>query len=283
MDNLVSIIIPLYNREKTIVAAVNSALQQTYKNIEVIVVDDGSKDQSLEMISTINDERLQIIKLEQNGGASHARNVGIMSAHGEYISFHDSDDLMKPTKIERQISVLKETHADMVYCQVDRFDLSGKHLGQMPTNTRTYSSKERTLKEFLKRGRVWTQAILGTADTIKTVLFDESLKCRVDMDWSIRYSQSYTIVFLREPLVLSYVQTDSISTNSKNQITATDIMYQKYSDIINKDPELKRAWEVEKIRVRMREIGSKECIRAFFLSGDIHWVVRAIRKIKQGK
>lgn len=97
---MVSVIIPSYNRENTIVRAVNSVLNQTYKDIEVIVVDDCSKDRTLELLSSIKDERLKFFKLEKNSGACVARNFGIEKANGEFIAFQDSDDEWLPEKLK---------------------------------------------------------------------------------------------------------------------------------------------------------------------------------------
>ena len=90
-EPLISVIIPTYNREKTIDRAVDSVLKQTYSNLEVIVVDDGSSDRTEEIVKGISDPRVRFYKLPQNGGAGHARNEGVKLAGGELIAFHDSD------------------------------------------------------------------------------------------------------------------------------------------------------------------------------------------------
>ena len=96
---LVSVIIPLYNREKTIQRAVDSVLNQIYTNIEVIVVDDGSTDDSVKMLHKYGgDERVKVFCQPQNKGANAARNRGIREARGEYIAFHDSDDAWLPDR-----------------------------------------------------------------------------------------------------------------------------------------------------------------------------------------
>ncbi len=97
---LVSVIIPTYNRVKTIERAVNSVLAQTWTEQEVIVVDDGSTDQTGEILKVYGD-KIRVIR-QQNGGVSAARNAGIKAATGEIISFLDSDDEWLPSKTERQ-------------------------------------------------------------------------------------------------------------------------------------------------------------------------------------
>ena len=100
----ISIIIPTYNREKLIIKSINSILNQSYHNIEVILIDDGSTDNTRKVISQIKDRRFRYIKLRKNKGASIARNIGIKKAFGNYISFQDSDDILHSDKLEKQIN-----------------------------------------------------------------------------------------------------------------------------------------------------------------------------------
>ncbi len=99
----ISVIIPTYNRGKIIGNSIKSVLNQTFKNLEIIVVDDGSKDNTKEIVDEFKDERVRYIKLNNNTGAANARNIGIKNAIGQYISFQDSDDIFYPDKLERQL------------------------------------------------------------------------------------------------------------------------------------------------------------------------------------
>ena len=102
----VSVIIPLYNEEKYITACVESVINQTYKNLEIIIVDDKSTDNSLKIVKNIKDKRIKIISLKKNAGVANARNKGVEAATGDYICFLDSDDFWDKTKIEKQIKLL---------------------------------------------------------------------------------------------------------------------------------------------------------------------------------
>jgi glycosyltransferase involved in cell wall biosynthesis len=118
MSALVSIIIPCYNAERWVGEAIRSALKQTYSPVEVIVIDDGSTDRSLDFIKSFKDE----IRWETgpNRGGDYARNRGFALSAGKYIQFLDADDYLLPSKIERQMQVLENRRADVVYedCQV---------------------------------------------------------------------------------------------------------------------------------------------------------------------
>ncbi len=116
MNQLVSVIIPCYNKSKWIRAAIDSCLNQTYPHIEIIVIDDGSTDNSLEIIKSYGDKL--IWENGRNRGANYARNRGFALSKGEYIQYLDADDYLLPEKIEKQIHFLESTKADLVYGNV---------------------------------------------------------------------------------------------------------------------------------------------------------------------
>ena len=107
MNNLVSIITPSYNSSRFIEECVGSVLSQTYDNWEMLIVDDYSADNSLQILKKYNDKRIQLIELDKNVGAAESRNVAIRKAKGKYIAFLDSDDLWEPQKLEKQISFIE--------------------------------------------------------------------------------------------------------------------------------------------------------------------------------
>ena len=111
---LISIIIPCYNAEKYVGEAIESALNQTHTNVEVIVVDDGSTDCSLGIVRSFGDR----VRLEQidRQGACAARNLGLQLSQGEFIQFLDADDVLLPNKLETQVPILQADRADLVFC-----------------------------------------------------------------------------------------------------------------------------------------------------------------------
>ena len=112
----VSIILPTYNRAHTLRKAVDSILNQTYKDFELIVVDDGSTDDTYNLIKSINDYRIVYVKHEKNKGAAAARNTGIKLAKGKYIAFQDSDDEWYSHKLEKQMEIIENNKLiDIVY------------------------------------------------------------------------------------------------------------------------------------------------------------------------
>src|SRR4030043_1337098 len=101
----VSVIIPTYNRAHLVGRSIRSVLNQTYQDLEVIVVDDGSKDNTAEIVRGITDPRIVFLKHEKNRGVSAARNTGLKAARGKYIAFQDSDDEWLPQKLEKQLEL----------------------------------------------------------------------------------------------------------------------------------------------------------------------------------
>ena len=115
MEGLVSIIMPLFNAESFVTEAINSVIEQTYQNWELIVINDGSSDDSLSKVQEITDNRVKIINNIKNVGVAATRNIGISHARGCFLAFLDSDDIWLPTKLEIQVTTLWENH-DAVMC-----------------------------------------------------------------------------------------------------------------------------------------------------------------------
>src|SRR5919199_5480676 len=103
---LISVVIPAYNSEKTIQETIKSVLKQSFKNLELIVIDDGSKDSTFDIVSSFSDSRLRVFSY-LNAGVSASRNRGLAKAAGEFISFLDADDLWTPDKLEAQLKALE--------------------------------------------------------------------------------------------------------------------------------------------------------------------------------
>jgi glycosyltransferase involved in cell wall biosynthesis len=122
MDHpLVSVIMPVYNAEKYVVEAIESVLSQTYPNIQLICVDDGSTDTSLQILKDFGD-RIVLVEAQQNGGIAKARNLGIACATGDFIAFADADDIWKSTKLSEQMKQFdQDPSLDISFCMIQNF------------------------------------------------------------------------------------------------------------------------------------------------------------------
>lgn len=130
-SSLVSIIMPTYNCAKFIEESIESVLSQTYKNWELIIVDDCSNDNTEDIVKRYceTDDRIKYLKLDVNSGAAIARNKGIEQARGKYIAFLDSDDLWMDGKLEKQISFMEENNYNFTCTDYMQIDESGKPNG----------------------------------------------------------------------------------------------------------------------------------------------------------
>lgn len=150
MKPLVSIIVPVYNREDCIERCIESIMAQTLRNIEIIVVDDGSQDNTAQILSDISDERLHVIR-QRNTGQGYARNAGLDAANGEYAAFVDSDDTIEPHMLENMYNAAKASDADAVQCNMlDIYPNGGEkvQLNFFDTTVDIYDCGEYTDKYF---------------------------------------------------------------------------------------------------------------------------------------
>jgi glycosyltransferase involved in cell wall biosynthesis len=216
-NSKISIIIPTYNRAKIISKAIQSCLEQAYNSIEIIIIDDCSKDNTKEVIKKIKDMRIKYIKLLSHKGASYSRNIGIKKAKGRYISFLDSDDISLPEKLKIQINNLIKHNSDLDFCKVNR--IYGEHKKIIPNKIQVNIIKNGNIyDELLTHGNfISTQTILVKKKHIEKYLFDEDMPSLQDYELLIRMLPSIKVSFTNKILVNSYLQNDSI-TNYRSKI-----------------------------------------------------------------
>jgi len=195
----ISVIVPTYNRAHLVAEAINSVLAQTLGSLEVIVIDDGSTDNTLEVLQTFNDVRIRVIH-QHNMGIGGARNTGIRTARGKYIAFLDSDDIWLPELLATEVPVLEERpEIDIVYAKAQAMDATGNLKPQM------LGTAERFPGEYLRSMLYGFFGCLPTTilrrECFDSVgLFDESLKGRVDWDMFLRISQYHQFHFINRVL-----------------------------------------------------------------------------------
>jgi glycosyltransferase involved in cell wall biosynthesis len=172
--------------------AIRSALNQTYNNLEIIVVDDASSDDTPDVVKAFQDQRVRYIRHDTNRGGSAARNTGIRIATGEFIAFLDDDDEWEPEKTVMQLEVMERY--DVVLCTSNE---SG-------SGTSKYDSKATVDLDDLRRGRFTaggTGALMARATILKETHFDENLPKYQDWDLFIRLAQKYVIGYLNKRLI----------------------------------------------------------------------------------
>ena len=205
-SELISVVIPSYNRKDKLPACMESVLGQSYGNIELIVVDDASTDGTQELFREIGDPRVRYLRYEENRGACHARNYGAERAEGGLIAFQDSDDIWHPDKLEKQYRHLMETGADMCYCGMNRVSEGGSFYYPVHAPRPGHAQED-----FLAENRAGTQTMLMHRFVWEKLRFDESIRRYQDWDFAIRAASRFELAYLPEALVESEVGSDSIS------------------------------------------------------------------------
>ena len=190
MNNLISIIIPAYNRESTIVRAVDSVLNQTYNNIEVVVVDDCSTDKTKEMVLSIGDPRVTYHRLDRNSGACVARNTGVSMSNGSIVAFQDSDDFWHKTKLERQIAYMENGNYDFITCGFYRV-VGSEHFA---TGIKECPNDPVQLWcELLNNNWVSTQTIVCKKKCFDRIAFDPKIRRYQDWDLALQAANYFRI------------------------------------------------------------------------------------------
>lgn len=236
---VVSVIIPTYNRVHLLRRAIQSVLNQTYQDFEIIIIDDGSIDNTEEVVKKFQeqDKRVRYIKHEENKGGSAARNTGIKNAKGKYIAFLDSDDEWLPTKLEKQIELFRKRcdSVGAVYCLSYTADDS---IGRI---------KLSKIDDSVRRGNVYRQALFGFCGGVgnsrtmvlgecfqKSGMFDESLPSFQDVDLGIRLAQNYNFELIDEPLVICHVEYGGprISNDFNAKMRGLELFFEKWGPTI---------------------------------------------------
>ncbi|WP_414622130.1 glycosyltransferase [Calothrix sp. CCY 0018] len=214
----ISVIVPVFNGEKTIEETINSILNQTFQNIEIIIINDGSTDATLETIKNISDSRIKVFSYP-NAGLSASRNRGIDRAKGEYISFIDADDLWTPDKLELQWQALQSNQeAAVAYSWTDYIDESSKFIKsgrRIKANGDVFSKL--LITNFIENG----SNPLICKKALEIGSFDESLPAAEDKDMWLRLAANYEFVCVEKPQILYRISTTSMSTNLKRQEAAS--------------------------------------------------------------
>lgn len=209
----ISVIIPTYNRANLIERSIQSVLAQSYDNLEVIVVDDGSVDNTQDVVNAMKDERIIYKKLPVNQGVSNARNVGAKLATAPLIAFQDSDDRWKENKLEKQMEYwCQHPEYSMIYTSYLFHTGSGETI--IVPSEKTRSEVEGDIFYFLLlRNTVGAPTMLMQKEIfLELGGFDTSYKSLEDWEFVLRFAKDYQIGFAEEALVDAYLSCGGVSS-----------------------------------------------------------------------
>lgn len=264
--NKVSVIIPVHNVEEYLKRCIESVLNQTYKNIEIILIDDGSTDGSSRICDDYSkkDGRVKVHH-KKNEGVSSARNRGIQLAHGEYFTFVDADDFIDADMVEYLLSMSRENNADMSTCQYR--DIRTTTDSNFKIKTKKVSpailDKKRALKEILYQKSIQNGPCgkLYKAYLLNTVLFSEDISIGEDLEFNIKcLNLANKIVVSMEPKYNYFYRKDSAihSSFTHNKMDVLSVTSKVISDMENQQPSLRKAAIRKQFKVAVNLIFSMQ-------------------------
>lgn len=222
---LVSIVVPVYNSEKFILDTINTVEKQSYKNWELIFVDDCSKDNSTKIIKERikNNNKIKLIELKKNSGAATARNVGIDESKGSYIAFLDSDDLWKKEKLENQLAFIKENGCAFSFTGyefADEYGLGNGKVVKVPFKM--------NYKKALKNTTIFTSTVMFDLEKIsKDQIKFENIKSEDTATWWKVLKSGYVAYGLNENLTYYRRTSGTLSSNKFEAIKRIWNLYRK--------------------------------------------------------
>lgn len=241
-DMSVSVVIPTFNREKTIRRCIDSIVNQTYPAFEIIVVDDGSEDRTLDILQSEYKDVVKIVK-QVHKGAQAARNAGILAANGEYIAFLDSDDEWLPNTLELQIEALKKDINAVVcgngYIQRE-WEKGIPKVYKNGTKKATNICSRRILKMNGKSGYVYKDILKSSFCLFSTLvtskknlidiqLLDEDVLSYQEWDTAIRLAKNCNFIYIRRPLFVYHLHDGvTISKDAQKGIDGFEYILEKY-------------------------------------------------------
>ena len=234
---LVSIIIPTHNMAKFLQLSAGSVFKQTYKNFELIIVDDASEDNTEEIIKQFNDKRIKYIKRDQKGGVSSARNCGIDNSRGDYIAFLDADNEWMENKLEKQMFKFENVSDDvgLVYTHyLGIFLTSGEVICEFKGCYSGDVEADLAVGCFLGVCAV----IIRRKCIEKVGYFDPDVDYNEDWDLWLRIAKYYKFDFIPEFLAKYYVHGNQLSCNLSPMVVAWENFLDKHKDMYEKMPSI---------------------------------------------
>lgn len=226
---MISIILPTYNRAHVIKRSISSVIRQTYRDFELIIVDDGSTDNTKEIVNEFEDRRIKLVISESNHGQAHARNLGINQAIGEYIAFIDSDDEWMDDKCELQIDYIITNAADLIYTDAQVITNEGDTYVLHAPRLITTDLINKEFNDYQGRNIFVPSVLLKRSTLLNFDLFNENLKALEDLDFFTRYALSFRMIRYPQPLFLYYYNDHgNVSTNPQKITDARLTLLNKY-------------------------------------------------------
>lgn len=273
----VSVILPVYNRSASLADSMRSVLDQSYRDLELLVVDDASTEDLRPIVEGVGDARVRYIRRERNGGASAARNTGLAAATGQFIAFQDSDDLWLPNKLQMQMDLLEQmpdvgvvVHSKVLYGSGPDGSYGVGLVSMRPPPERIMKPGEDQVKKYLVDNRISLQNALFRRDCYPDPLwFDDLTRSNADWAFSSSLAQHTKIAEFPDPVVMAFSSPDGISKLKRAKaigliriVKRNRAAYARYPDAYGM-----MMWRIGRILARH---GKKRLARKFYAEGLKH-------------
>ncbi|WP_339783404.1 glycosyltransferase [uncultured Marinobacter sp.] len=239
MNNLVSVIVPVYNRAHLVSEAIQSILSQTYESVEIIIINDGSTDGSLSILRDYErkfPEQIRVID-QPNQGQIIARNNGVKIAQGKYIAFLDSDDIWLERKLERQMSLFGPG-VGLVYSGTEIINEEGKTIRVEPADENMSGN---IYPQLLVKNRMTGGTVVVTAEALKRVgVFSTDFRAAENWDLWLRICKVYQARVVTDPLIKYRVHSNNMSGDTQLMLEAKLKIIEKHCNMESKDPDIAR-------------------------------------------
>jgi glycosyltransferase involved in cell wall biosynthesis len=217
MRAFVSVVLPTFNRAGTLLRSARSVLDQSHRDLELIIVDDGSTDETRDIVDAISDSRLRYIKFDRNCGQSVARNTGIAARKADLIAFQDSDDVWLSRKLERQLPVL-----------FGERDISGESFLLQAPDLTFGAMFDRRPTLYQSFGLGIQTCLLHRQPRVDSGAFKENLRCLEDLELMLRLVRKYRLRRIPEALVEYYESEGSVSKDAAAELRARAFLLMRY-------------------------------------------------------
>ena len=300
----VSVVIPTYNRDYVLRSALQSVLSQSFRDFEVLVVDDASTDTTRELVTQFTDPRVHYLRQDTNNGVAAARNLALEMARGEYVSFLDSDDVWMPEKLQREVSFLDATpDVDAVFSDLKKSDHDGSFCRSFMRTTPVFGMRlppERYHDPLVLSQREMYLCLFQevpikpSALTVRRRVFSDvgsfnsSLRSGQDWEFLLRFARFHRFGYIDVPLCHLHVLADSLHRSHLEEgKLATIAWLRAHRQMVSADPEAVRAanlgiadmtkhlaWHYLRYS---RQKAARAFVRGFLLTHDVGLLARAIK------
>lgn len=227
----ISIVVPTYNRVDSLRRSIDSVLNQSFDDFELIIVDDGSSDKTLDLIKSYDDDRIIPVQHEKNRGANAARNTGVNIAKGEYISFLDSDDVFHENHLKRVLATLKDCSNQCIGAFTGFVKIADGGIVDV-----SHADDDEVTREFVVDGNSIGSLSCVTfhSSVFQSVgLFDVELESAQDIDFYLRVLEEYSMVGVDDVLVTKYERGDNIGASLERKLQGIERLRTKHGNVLS--------------------------------------------------